>query len=387
MRNQVVINGEEINRGKDGYFKKSFVLGRNEKGKQKRAVVKDKSPDIFIKKVYQKEADIARGEIVFNANTTFQKWAAQWLEHYKKDLISNKNYKTYEANLKNHIYPYIGQASLKDIKQFDCQKILNQQAGKSFTHLSKIRMTLFQIFDKAVDNDYIAKNPARSLTLPKYTRGTHRELTDFERKHILEVCKTHRAGLWILIMLYTGLRPSEAIVLNWADIDFKECVVKVNKSLGSNTTKTQSGIRDVPLPKVLLRQLGEEKKQSSTTFIFHQAKDKTKPHTNESMRNMWESFKRALDIHMGAKVYRNQIVKSVVADDLTPYCMRHTCATDYQTAGVPLNIAKVLLGHGDIQVTANIYTHYSQSAQNLTALQLSNYWGEGTERVPKSNEG
>lgn len=60
---------------------------------------------------------------------------------------------------------------------------------------------------------------------------------------------------------------------------------------------------------------------------------------------------------MGATVYRNQIIRSVVADDLTPYCLRHTFCTDLQKAGVPINVAKELMGHADISTTANIYTH------------------------------
>ena len=47
-------------------------------------------------------------------------------------------------------------------------------------------------------------------------------------------------------------------------------------------------------------------------------------------------FKRELEIHMGAEVYRNQIIQSVVAPDLVPYCLRHTYCTDLQRAGVPL---------------------------------------------------
>ena len=60
---------------------------------------------------------------------------------------------------------------------------------------------------------------------------------------------------------------------------------------------------------------------------------------------------------MGAKVYRNKIVESVVAPDLTPYCLRHTFCTDLQRAGVVFNVAKELMGHSDVSVTANIYTH------------------------------
>lgn len=60
---------------------------------------------------------------------------------------------------------------------------------------------------------------------------------------------------------------------------------------------------------------------------------------------------------MGAELERNKIIVSKVSTDLTPYCLRHTFCTDLQKAGVPLNVAKELMGHSDIQTTANIYTH------------------------------
>lgn len=78
---------------------------------------------------------------------------------------------------------------------------------------------------------------------------------------------------------------------------------------------------------------------------------------DDTLHRRWKSFIRELDIHMGAKVYRNKIIKSVVAPDLTPYCLRHTFCTDLQRAGVALNVAKELMGHSDVSVTANIYTH------------------------------
>ena len=59
------------------------------------------------------------------------------------------------------------------------------------------------------------------------------------------------------------------------------------------------------------------------------------------------SFIHAPDIDMRSETYRGSIIPetSVVARDLTPYCLRHTYATDLQTAGVPINIAKEFLGH------------------------------------------
>lgn len=76
---------------------------------------------------------------------------------------------------------------------------------------------------------------------------------------------------------------------------------------------------------------------------------------------------------MGATVYRNQIIESKVAEDLTPYCLRHTYCTDLQDAGVPLNIAKYLMGHDDVSVTANIYTHTTETALESAIDSIDKY--------------
>ena len=77
---------------------------------------------------------------------------------------------------------------------------------------------------------------------------------------------------------------------------------------------------------------------------------------------------------MGCKVFRNEVLPPFwVADDLVPYCLRHTYCTDLQAAGVPINIAKEFMGHSDISTTANIYTHSSDEAVSTAAASINAY--------------
>jgi len=364
----------DYKKDKDGYYRTSLPVTDGQ-GNSRRVYLKSKDLAEFLEMIERTKIEIKRGELCFNSKTKFSRWAEDWLEVYKKGVVGERTYIHYKTNVEKHINPVIGNLSLCDIRPVHCQKILNQHAGESKSHVSKLRYTLSQIFEQAIDNEYITKNPARRLSLPDTTEGTHRPLTEYERQKVLTLCETHRAGPWVMIMLYCGLRPSEAIALNWSDIDFKGCFISVSHTIHDDRrTKTAAGVRRVPAPPKLIEKLRELKKRSRSTFVFGQMRDPTKPHTVESMKSMWRNFKRELDISMGAKVYRNKIILSVVASDLTAYCLRHTCATDYQTAGVPLNIAKVLLGHEDIQVTANIYTHYTGTDEASASAQLNSYW-------------
>ena len=90
-----------------------------------------------------------------------------------------------------------------------------------------------------------------------------------------------------------------------------------------------------------------------------------------SLQRLWGSFAHALDLRMGAKVQDGVITKHALAPDLTPYCLRHTFCTDLQRAGVPINVAKELMGHANISVTANIYTHRDQKVLHSNMAKLN----------------
>lgn len=311
-------------------------------------------------KLAEKLAAAKRGEDLVSGSMTVSAWYKQWIDLYKKPKgLTEKSLKMYDEKFNGYIRPAIGHMKLKDVKDVHLQRILNSQAGRSASHVKKIRMVLQEMFKRARQSRLIPYDPAELLELPTVKQGRRRSITEEERAAILAVAERHRAGLWILTLLYTGMRPGETAALTWSDVDFdhNEIHVHAAKESGNRTIKgpkTASGVRDIPIHAALLpRLLAARGKPFSLVFP-------TKAGTvqNESsMRRMWNSFRTELDLQLGAKTKDGKIVESVVADDLTPYCLRHTFCTDLQRAGVPINNAKELMGHADIQTTANIYTH------------------------------
>nr|DAW92431.1 MAG TPA: Integrase [Caudoviricetes sp.] len=311
-------------------------------------------------KLAEKLAAAKRGEDLVSGAMTVSAWYKQWIDLYKKPKgLTEKSLKMYDEKFNGYIRPAIGHMKLKDVKDVHLQRILNSQAGRSASHVKKIRMVLQEMFKRARQSRLIPYDPAELLELPTVKQGRRRSITEEERAAILAVAERHRAGLWILTLLYTGMRPGETAALTWSDVDFdhNEIHVHAAKESGNRTIKgpkTASGVRDIPIHAALLpRLLAARGKPFSLVFP-------TKAGTvqNESsMRRMWNSFRTELDLQLGAKTKDGKIVESVVADDLTPYCLRHTFCTDLQRAGVPINNAKELMGHADIQTTANIYTH------------------------------
>lgn len=299
-------------------------------------------------KLAEKLAAAKRGEETVSGAMTVNAWYKQWLDLYKRPKgLTEKSLKMYDEKYNGYIRPAVGHMKLRDVKDVHLQKVLNTQAGKSASHVKKLRLVMMEMFKRARQSRLIPYDPAELLELPNYTEGKRRSITEEERAAILAVAETHRAGLWVLTLLYTGMRPGETAALNWADVDFDRNEIHVHAAKESGTRaikgpKTESGVRDIPIHADLLPRL-QAARGKPFEPVFP-TRDGTVQ--NESaQRRAWNSFRKELE-----KITH-------VASDLTPYCLRHTFCTDLQRAGVPLNVAKELMGHSDIQMTANIYTH------------------------------
>lgn len=311
-------------------------------------------------KLAEKLAAAKRGEEIISGSMTTDAWYKEWKATYKDPKgLTGKSLGMYDEKYWKYISPMIGHMKLRDVKDAHLQKILNAQAGMSQSHVEKVRRVLREMFSRARKSRLIPYDPAEDLELPAYHAGTHRSLTDEERAVLLKVAETHHAGLYILTLLYTGMRPGEAAALNWADVDFKNNMIHIHAAVESGSSrikgpKTAAGVRDLPIHAALLPLLQAARGQPFDPVFTGEGGGRL---NSGNQYRLWKSFKRAMDIEMGAEVYRNKIMRSVIAEDLTPYCLRHTFATDCARAGVPLETVRWLLGHADISTTANIYQH------------------------------
>jgi integrase len=344
-------------------------------------ILADTKAELAAKEALKRDT-IERDEILLAPSTTVKTWAAKWLHTYKEPNVSATTLKDYCARLDQHILPAIGHMKIKNVKSSHLQDILNDMSGFSKDRIAKARNTLTQLFSAALMNGLVLKSPAVGLMLPKATDGTRRSITPYERQISLETAETHPAGPWVLTMLYCGLRPQETAALLGRHVDLKNGVLHIEQALKKDgtigPTKTGAGTRDVPIPPEL-RSFFEEAARSPFSLVFTSSNGR--PLNNTNWGRMWDSFKKAMQINAGARVRervnRNKTVTIdiippfPIAGDLVPYCYRHTFCTDLQDAGVPINVAKDLMGHSSIDVTAKIYTHMTGEQMKRTAERIA----------------
>lgn len=301
-----------------------------------------------VEEVYTRKAnklrDLKENIIIYDSKISVDVWADKVFETYKQDKKSLYDIKN---RYQKYVSPYIGHKSIGSIKAVECQTILNKCSGMSYSHCNKLKQELSFIFEMAVDNQMIPFNPAKKLRLPEYSKGERRSITDNERKHLIAVYQKDPSYLLFILILKCGCRPEEAINLIGRDIDTKTRLLHIRG------TKTKNSDRYVPIPDDLFSVIRKTKPFEPISPNRYGNK-----HTESSYNRLVAHLRRDMNISMGCKTYRNALIPPLLlADDFVPYCLRHTYCTDLCKAGVDLRTAQRLMGHANISITADIYTH------------------------------
>lgn len=354
--------------------------------KDQRIDIKAKTIKELVAKVEKKKAEIDKALI--DENVKLVDWIATWIATYKSGKVSPGWERSIKSMLSISIPDEIGKLGIGQVRATHAQRIINSAAGKSESYIHKLTILLTELFEVARKNKMIADNPMDLSTRPKGTKNKRREVTENERHHILALAEKHRAGLFVKIMLYCGLRPGEVAALQWKNVDLKRGIIKVDSAVKSDSLiglpKSDSGVREVPIPEDFLPEL---KKGSPFAFVCTTASGNR--HTAESIRQMWDSFIYRLNIEMGCITNkRGKLVPPYpVAKDLVMYCLRHTYGTDLIKYGVDIYDVRILMGHSSVTVTEG-YAHKSDEI-TIRATEIINKYrsgknGKSVENNPQS---
>ena len=315
--------------------------------------------ELYAKKALKKKA-LEENIVSYDRHISVDEWAIKAFDTYKQDSTSLEDTK---SRYRKYISPYIGKKPIGIIKAVECQAIINKCSGMSFSHLNKLKQELSFIFESAVENQMIQINPAKKLRMPEYEKGYRRSITENERKHFMLCYEKDPAYLLFFIMLNCGCRPEEAINLIGRDID------RENRLLHIRGTKTRNSDRYVPIPDALFATIKTVK-----PFEPISPNRDGKKHSRSSYIRLYEHLRRDMNISMGCKTYRNALIPPLpLADDFVPYCFRHTYCTDLCKSGIDVRIAQKLMGHANISITADIYTHVDMDDIQNAAQKLNHY--------------
>jgi integrase len=292
-------------------------------------------------------------------HVTLGAYAAEWLPVHKAG-VKQTTYNGYVSILEAVIAPAAA-VPLDQLSTDDIARLYSRLNGKSASYIHKAKNLLTAILDSATDAGYMRKNPCRAQSVkpPKGTKGTHRAITDEEKRLILST--PHRMQLAALFMLFCGLRRGEALAVEASDISgdmltVSRAVAFVGNRPVVSTPKTEAGIRSVPVPPILRPFLSDLK-----GFAVTSANGSIMSET--AFQRGWKSFLHALSIAAGHPV-------SIRAHDL-----RHTYCTMLRDAGVDIHQAIIWMGHADEKMILRIYDHPGRTREEEAKTRLNFAFG------------
>lgn len=377
-KNRILQTGESQRKDGRYVYKYNDNLGQVKFVYAWRLVPTDKTPsgkreDLSLR---EKEKEIQR-DLDDGIDTAGKKMTV--CELYAMQIRHNGNVKPNTVTSRNYLMKNIsedrlGSTAIENIKMADAKEwvLRMKENGYAFKTIKNYKRSLSAAFHTAVQNDFIRKNPfefdindvIEDDTVIKEALSPEQEKAFLNFIQSSAVYNKHYE--FILILLGTGLRVSELCGLTLSDVDMKNRTINVNHQVlydGDigyyiSEPKTKNGIRQIPMSETVYAAFSKvlaDKPVSKyeilydnkvyTNFIF--SKSAGKPYSCYDFTAVFmrarKQFKRFYDI---------ELPKS-----LSPHTMRHTFCTKMANAGMNPKSLQYLMGHANITMTLNYYTH------------------------------
>lgn len=321
---------------------------------------------------------------------TVSEFLEKWLESKRlasvnsaKEGISTRTHIDYRQKL-SYVFESIGHLKLDKVHSQNIQSLYNAltERGLSASTVRGVHRVLKQAFDRALHWRLIARNPTDYVERAKVVREEMHVHSEEQVALFLETAKKHDDyALWLL-EYSTGLRPQELFALKWDDVVSTVIRVKrdgqfINqpatvlrlqralKHIGKGKylpleMKTNSSRRSIPLPDICITALNAHRKAQAIEIL---AAGPNYVRNGYVFSNAVGSF---LDLTKTRKRF-HALCREAKTPEIRLYDIRHTHATLLLAAGVQLKIVSERLGHANIALTADTYSHVLSSMQQETA--------------------
>jgi integrase len=266
----------------------------------------------------------------------------------------------------------LGEMRIRDIKPYDIQTVqaeLEKSKRKTET-VNNCMAHLSHVFNAAVRDETITRNPCKCIERVKRTeepaRETiHRALTTEETKAFFEAAKGSYYENMFKLMIQTGIRVGEMAAINAFDVDSKEMMLHINKTVTRDeigaysvgkTPKTDAGNRDIPLTEQALESIKAQKVLNRQIF------------ENVSHDTIFRSVEGALLREYQVNREIKRICKEAGIEKFTCHAFRATFATRFiEQRPQDYKVLSEILGHSNIKITLNLYTHVMKESK-ITAM-------------------
>lgn len=392
------------------YWEARITTGRDPgTGKQVQRSITGKTQKEVREKMQAAAVAVNEGEYFEPSKMTLARWVDIWLQDYTGD----KKYATvkhYKAQCKAHIVPALGAVKLSELTAPQIQAFYNrllkngsrkpkkdkdgkiikkkgktvfEPAPMSAKSVRNVHGILTKCLSTAVQVGYLKSNPASLVTLPKVEKKEIHPLTDEQVKDFLRASAGDEYEILLQMILFTGLRESEAIGLTWDCVDFQTGTIKVCKQLQKRPI-ADGGVVFAPLKNNKIRIL------KPAPFVMELLKRREREQTQQRFRaeELWSGwsnaaerktalvFTTALGTYLSPQtvyIHYKKLAKKIGIPESRVHDLRHTFAVLSLQNGDDVKTVQDNLGHATAAFTLDVYGHVSERMKDDSAARMQGY--------------
>jgi integrase len=350
--------GDGITKRKDGRYMARYTVHTQDGPKRK--VTYGKKYKEVEKKLNEARGDAARGITYDAGEQTVGEYLARWLSGSVRDTVRQRTFERYESIVRVHLVPAIGRVKLKSLTPVHVRGLYREKldAGIAPGSVLHIHRALSKALKQATDGGLLPRNDAGPVRPPRPRREEIRPLDREQVRTFLETGKLDRMEALYIVAVTAGLRRGELQGLKWEDVDLDTGTLQVRRTLSEpksgyifEAPKSGKG-RSIRLTRKATAALREHRKRQLAERMEHDA-------------GLWVDHGLVFPSGVGTPISGgnlNRAFKAILRRAGLPakfrfHDLRHTCATLLLGQSVNPKYVQELLGHADISLTLNVYSH------------------------------
>jgi len=361
-------NGEgSIYQRGDGRWVGNVTVGRDAAGKRIRKVVYGKTKTEVQAELSKLQSEKSAGTLTATSKQTVAAFLTYWLANCAKPTIKASTYANYESSIRLQITPNIGGIALAKLRAAHVQGLYAKMTsdGCSPDTIRKAHCVLSMALKRAVKWNMASLNACADAEQPRLPEREIRPLNAEQVAMLLEAAKGDRLEALYVLAVASGMRIGELFALQWEDVDFANGAVTVRRGqsetagiLTLTTPKTAKSRRRIELPDTAMRAMEEHRKLAMASGEIG---------ADRVFVNTIGTALRRTNFHYND--FRPLLDKAELPR-IRFHDLRHTHASLLLQAGVHPKVVSERLGHANIGITLNVYSHLLPGMQREAASKL-----------------
>ena len=303
---------------------------------------------------------------------TVAQFLDQWLEAVVRPRVRPSTYKSYAMHIRLHLKPALGHLPLGQLAPQHVQTMMNEKlaAGLSPRSVQYLRGVLRSALNQAVKWDLVARNVATLVEPPRSRRPPVRPLTPEQARSLLEAVRGDRLEALVTVALALGLRQGEALALRWEDVDLDAGVLHVRHTIHKidgtwqfMEPKTDRSRRTITMPVTTIAALRVHRVRQEQERLV----------AGERWQDWGLVFPSTVGTPLNGSNVTHRFQKHLERAGLPRqrfHDLRHCCASLLLAQHVPMRVVMEILGHSQISLTMDTYSHVMPGLQQEAAERM-----------------